>query len=398
LGEGKPDMDIRELKKSVVKDIDASYPGLRELSQKLHDHPETALAEHQASAWLGEFLKRNGFKVESGICELPTAFRGSYGKGSPIIAFLAEYDALPKIGHACGHNLIAAASVAAGVACRQAVDRLGGSIMVFGTPAEELHGGKAMMAERGAFTDVDAAMLVHPGGGGNRVAMSTLACATLEVEFFGRAAHAAERPEEGINALEAMILSFNAINSLRPHIGAGALVNGIITDGGEAANIIPAHTAATFIVRAASDSALEELQPKVISCFTGAAAATGAKLEYRWGESYAAMVSNMTLARLFKENLQSLGHDIRLGGNDLMSFSTDVGNVSRLVPTIQPMVSVAPDAVLIHTPEFAKVAATEDALHRMLDAAKAMAMTAIDLLDSPETMEKVQAEFRKGRS
>jgi amidohydrolase len=390
-------MDIGALKKAVVKDIDSGYPGLRELSRKLHDHPETAMEEHRASAWLGEFLKRNAFTVESGICDLPTAFKGKYGKGRPVIAFLAEYDALPKLGHACGHNLIATSSVAAAVACRRVVDRLGGSITVFGTPAEELHGGKAMMAARGAFTDVDAAMLVHPGGGGTRVAMSTLACATLEVEFFGKSAHAAERPQEGINALEAMILSFNAVNSLRSHIGAGALVNGIITDGGDAANIIPAHAAATFIVRAASDGALEELQPKVISCFAGAADATGAKLEYRWGESYAAMVSNMTLARLFKENSQSLGHDMRLGDNSVMSFSTDVGNVSRLVPTIQPMVSVAPDSVLIHTPEFAGVTATEEALRRMLDAAKAMAMTAIDLLASPETMEKVQAEFRKGK-
>jgi amidohydrolase len=270
--------------------------------------------------------------------------------------------------------------------------------LVFGTPAEELNGGKAIMAERGAFVDVDVAMLTHPGGGGNRVAMSTLACATLNVEFFGRAAHAAERPEEGINALEAMILSFNAVNSMRALMGAGALVNGVITDGGEAANIIPAHTAATFIVRAATDSGLEELQPKVINCFTGAADATGARLEYRWGEIYAAMVSNMALARLFKKNMQSVGRNISLGDNSMMSFSTDVGNVSRLVPTIQPMVSVAPEAVLIHTPEFARVAGTEDALRCILDAAKAMAMTAIDLLASPETMEEVQAEFRKGRS
>jgi amidohydrolase len=380
----------------VVRDIDSGYPELHDLSRKLHDHPETAMEEHRASAWLSEFLERQRFTVERGICKLPTAFRGKYGKGRPVIAFLAEYDALPKLGHACGHNLIATASAAAGMACREAVERLGGSILVFGTPAEELNGGKAIMAERGAFTDVDAAMLTHPGGGGNRVAMSTLACATLNVEFFGRAAHAAERPEEGINALEAMILSFNAINSLRALMGAGALVNGIITDGGEAANIIPAHTTATFIVRAASDSGLEELQPKVINCFTGAAYATGARLEYRWGESYAAMVSNMALARLFKKNMQSVGRNVTLGDNSVMSFSTDVGNVSRLVPTIQPMVSVAPEAVLIHTPEFARVAATEDALRIILDAAKAMAMTAIDLLASPETMEEVQAEFRKG--
>jgi amidohydrolase len=389
-------MDIKKLKKTVVKDIDSSYKKLRELSRKLHDHPETSLQERQASNWLAEYLERNGFNVERGICELPTAFRGRYGQGRPVIAFLAEYDALPKMGHACGHNLIATGSIAAGVACRQVVDELGGSIIVLGTPGEELDGGKAIMAGRGAFADMDIAMIAHPGGG-NRVAMATLACVTLKVEFFGKAAHAAERPEEGISALEAMIIAFNAINSLRPHLGVGGLVNGIITDGGEAANIIPAHTAATFIVRAGNDSALEEVKKKVINCFAGAATATGAKLEYRLGEAYAAMVTNMTLARLFKKNMQSLGHDMRLGNNTVMHFSTDVGNVSQLVPVIQPMVPIAPDSVLIHTPEFAQIAATEDALRRLLDAAKAMAMTAIDLLDSQETLAKVQAEFRKGK-
>lgn len=390
-------MDISEIKTAVVKDIDSSYKKLYELSGKLHDNPETSLQEKRAATWLTEYLEKHGFNVERGICGLPTAFRGRYGNGQPVIAFLAEYDALPKLGHACGHNLIATASLAAGVACRFVIDRLGGSVIVVGTPDEELHGGKAVMAGRGAFTDMDAAMLVHPSGGGSRVAMSTLACATLEVEFFGKSAHAAERPEEGINALEAMILSFNAINSLRPQVGSGGMINGIITDGGEAANIIPAHTAGTFIVRAISDDGLEDLQSKVIGCFAGAADATGAKLEYKWNESYAAMVSNMTMARLFKENIQSLGQVVRLGGNELMSFSTDVGNVSRLVPTIQPMVSVASDKVLIHTPEFAEVAATEEALRHMLDAAKAMTMTAIDLLSSPDTMEQVQAEFRKGK-
>jgi amidohydrolase len=391
------DMDIGEIKEVVVKDIDSGYKKLRELSLKLHDTPETALEEHRAAAWLTEYLEKNGFSVERGICALPTAFRGKYGKGKPVIAFLAEYDALPKVGHACGHNLIATSSVAAGIACRRVVDEFGGSIMVLGTPGEELTGGKAIMAERGAFTDVDVAMITHPGGG-NHVVVNALACQNLDVEFFGRAAHAAADPEAGINALAAMILSYNAIDALRQHINEKARIHGIITDGGEAANIVPAHTAATFMVRVADDPDLDELKEKVINCFTGAAVATGAELKYRWAEvRYASMKNNFTLGRLFQKNMAVVGRRVPMGDNIKSTGSTDVGNVSQLLPAIQPTVSIAPDSVLIHTPEFARVAATEDALGRMLDAAKAMAMTAVDLLAIPETLAKVQAEFRKGK-
>jgi amidohydrolase len=389
-------VDIDRLKTAVIGVIDARRTELGELSKKLHDNPEIAFEEKQSSAWLAEFLEQNDFAVEKGICELPTAFRAKYGSGKPVIAFLAEYDALPKLGHACGHNLIAAGSVAAAVASKMAVDKLGGTIMVFGTPGEELYGGKAIMAARGAFTDVDMAMISHPGGG-NTVVMNTLACETLEVEFIGKAAHAAAEPETGISALEAMIQSFNAINSLRQQIRDRARINGIITDGGEAANIVPAHTAATFIVRAEDDAYLDELKKKVIDCFSGAARATGAKLKYKWGEHYAAMFNNLTMARLFKQNMQALGRSIRLGDNTMMTFSTDVGNVSQLVPTIQPLVAVAPHDIQLHTPEFARVTATEEALNGLLDAAKAMAMTAVDILAVPDTAGKIWEEFRKGK-
>jgi metal-dependent amidase/aminoacylase/carboxypeptidase family protein len=251
------------------------------------------------------------------------------------------------------------------------------------------------MAEAGAFTDVDIAMITHPGGG-NRVLMNTLACETVDVAFRGVAAHAGEAPQLGISALEAVIQSFNAINSLRQHIGPRERISGIITNGGEAANIIPARAAATFIIRAADDLSLDVLKKKVNNCFTGAAKATSAKLKYSWGERYAAMVSNVALGKLFQHNIQSLGLEIRLGDNSILNFSTDVGNVSQLVPTIQPLVSITSTGIPIHTPQFAKAAATEDALHALLDAAKAMAMTAVDLLADPETLEKVWKEFRQG--
>jgi amidohydrolase len=389
-------LDIAKLKATVIADVDARYPQLAALSKQLHDHPEVAYEERQSSAWLVDFLRKNGFDVESGICNLETAFRGSYGDGRPAVAFLAEYDALPKLGHACGHNLIAVSAVAAGLAARKAVDSLGGRVCVFGTPGEELYGGKAVMAAAGAFDGVDAAMLAHPGGG-NRVLMNTLACENLDVEFKGVAAHAAAAPELGISALEAMIQSFNAVNSLRQHIRASERVNGIITDGGEAANIVPARAAATFIVRAENGVLLDALKKRVIDCFAGAARATGAKLKYSWGERYEAMMSNVALAKLFHENMRSLGRPVSLGENTVLNFSTDVGNVSQLVPTIQPLVAIAPDGVMIHTPQFARAAATEGALRCLLDAAKAMAMTAVDLLSSPGTLTKVKNDFLKNK-
>jgi amidohydrolase len=389
-------LDIEKLKTVVNSEIDSHYVELADVSRQLHDHPEIAFKEKRSAALLIGFLEQNGFTVEKGIGKLPTAFSARYGNGKPVIVFLAEYDALPKLGHACGHNLIATSSLAAGLASRKAVDNLGGSVMIFGTPGEELYGGKAIMAAEGTFTDVDIAMITHPGGG-DRVLMNTLACETLEVEFLGVAAHAAEAPELGINALEAMIQSYNAINSLRQHIGAAERISGVITDGGEAANIVPAHTAATFIVRAADDPSLDLLKKRVIDCFSGAAKATGAKLKYSWGERYAAMVSNVALGRLFHRNMRTLGRSMRLGDNSILNFSTDVGNVSQLMPTIQPLVSIAPPDVLIHTPQFAAAAATDKALNSMLDAAKAMAMTAVDLLASRENLVKAWKEFRKNK-
>jgi amidohydrolase len=396
LPEGERDLDIGELKALVIGEVEARKKQLGELSQQIHDNPEIAFQENQASAWLAGYLEENGFSVEKGICELPTAFRGRYGRGGPVIAILAEYDALPKVGHACGHNLIATSAVAAGIASRRAADELGGSVTVIGTPGEELYGGKAIMAERGAFDNIDAAMIVHPGGG-NRVTMKTLACQNLDIEFTGRAAHAAADPEAGINALEAMILSYNAINALRQHIKDRARIHGVITDGGEAANIIPAHTAATFIVRAEDDSYLDELKEKVISCFVGAAAATGAELKYRWAEArYAPLKNNLNMARLFQGNMKSLGRNIPIGENKMWGASSDVGNVSQLVPTIHPMVAIAPKSVLIHTPEFARAAASEEGIRFLLDAAKAMAMTLVDIMGNPETLAAIKEEFRRG--
>ena len=382
--------------KSLVKDeVEGRRQELAELSLKIHAHPELGFCEEKAAGWLTQYLEANGFAVARGICRLPTAFKASYGKGRPAIAILAEYDALPGLGHACGHNLIAASAVGAAVAAKPAADRFGGSILVIGTPAEEFYGGKIIMARRGAFKDIDAAMMVHPSTH-DTATTKTLACISLDVEFFGREAHAAAHPEDGVNALEAMIQSFTAINSLRQHIKERTRLHGIITDGGQAVNVVPAHSAASFLVRAQDEAYLEELKPRVISCFKGAATATGCRLKYRWGQvQYAPMRSNLTLARLFIENMGLLGRQVEMENPDQSFGSTDMGNVSRLVPGVHPSVAVAPAGVSIHSPRFAAAAASETGIEGMIDAAKALALMVVDLLASPGTVARAGEEFAR---
>jgi amidohydrolase len=388
-------MDIKELKLKVKDSVEFQRQQLIRLSLNIHDNPELGFKEEKASAWLVSYLEDKGFHVERGIAGLPTAFRATYGQGRPRIALLAEYDALPKMGHGCGHNIIGVSAVGAGVASKHIVDRLGGSVVVLGTPAEEGFGGKIDMVKAGAFEEIDVAMIVHPDTR-NMSTEEALAASTLEVEFFGRPAHAAAQPHKGINALDAMILAFTSINSLRQHIRGDARIHGIITDGGEAPNIVPAHSAAVFLVRALDDDYLAELRDRVLNCFTGASVATGARLEYRWRDrTYAPMKNNMTLAGLFKQNLESLGRKVEAFDPRFGLGSTDMGNVSQVVASIHPAIAIAPREVLIHTPEFAAAAASEAGHNGLLDAAKAMAMTVADILQ-PGTIDRIKREFRHG--
>ncbi len=388
-------LGIEKLKASVTGKINAQRHQLGELSLKIHSNPELGFQEVKAAAWLTRYLEENSFSIKRGICELPTAFRASYGRGKPAVAILAEYDALPGLGHACGHNLIATCAVGAAVASKLAIDQFGGSILIIGTPAEEIYGGKAIMADRGAFNNVDIAMMVHPGVY-NTATTQALANQSLEVGFFGKAAHAAARPEAGINALEAMLNSFAAINSLRQHIKSTARIHGIITDGGQAANIVPVHSAGDFIVRSEDDIYLDELKERVLNCFIGAATASGARLEYRWGEiRYAPMRNNLTLARLFRQNMQSLGRRMQLFNHGSAFGSTDMGNVSQLVPSIHPIVAIAPIDVLSHSPQFAEAAASEAGLCGLVDAAKALAMTVADLVANSSIVSQVKKEFQQ---
>ena len=389
-------METKELKLKVKDSVESQRQQLTHLSLSIHDNPELGFKEEKASAWLAGYLEDNGFHVERGIAGLPTAFRATYGQGSPRVALLAEYDALPKIGHGCGHNIIGVSAVGAGVASKHIIDQLGGSVVVMGTPGEEGFGGKIDMVKAGAFREIDVAMIVHPDTR-NMSTEEALAASTLEVEFFGRPAHAAGQPHKGINALDALILAFTSMNSLRQHIRGDARIHGIITDGGEAPNIVPAHSAAVFLVRALDDDYLAELRDRVLNCFTGASVATGARLEYRWRDrTYAPMKNNMTLAGLFKQNLKSLGREVEAFEPRFGLGSTDMGNVSQVVPSIHPAIAIAPRDVLIHTPEFAAAAVSDAGHNGLLDAAKAMAMTVADILQSG-TIDRIRQEFRRGQ-
>ncbi len=391
-------MAVDRLKSRIIAEVDAKRNEICDLSRKIHDNPELGFHEYKASEWLTQYLEKNGFRVERGILGLETAFRASYGQGSPVIALLAEYDALPGLGHACGHNIIAASSIGAGIAARLAVDEYGGTVLVIGTPAEELYGGKVTMVQNRAFDGLDAAMMVHPGGH-NSVVTEALACQGLSVEFFGKASHAAGRPESGINALEALIQSYNAINSLRQHIRSKARIHGIITDGGQAPNVVPDHSAASFLVRADTEAYLEELKQKVLNCFIGAATATGARLEYKWDDlCYAPMLNNIALGRLFMNNMRQIGRKMKLVDPDKSFGSTDFGNVSQLVPGIHATISITNRrGVVTHSPQFAEAAISEKGLQAVIDAAKALAMTVADLLAVPEALVKIQREFQRCR-
>ena len=388
-------MEIGKLKLKVKDSVELQRQQLIQLSLNIHDNPELGFEEEKASAWLTGYLEENGFHVERGIAGLATAFRATYGQGRPRIALLAEYDALPKIGHGCGHNIIATSAVGAAVASKSIINQLGGSIVVLGTPGEEVFGGKIDMVKAGAFKEIDVAMIVHPDVH-NMVNIQALSCSSLEVEFFGQPAHAAAQPYKGINALEAMILAFTSINSLRQHIRSEARIHGIITDGGEAPNVVPAHSAAVFLIRAQDDEYLAELKDKVLNCFTGASIASGARLEYRWRErAYTSMKNNSNLAGLFKQNLESLGRHVEAFNPDFGFGSTDMGNVSQVVPSIHPTIAIASPEVFIHTQEFASAAASESGHEGFMDAAKAMAMTVVDIIQ-PGMLDRIKQEFHSG--
>ena len=388
-------MELGKLKEKIQEEVEVHRRELIDLNLKIHANPEVGWHEEKASGWLTDCLEKNGFQVERGICNLPTAFRACYGQGKPIIAIMAEYDALPGIGHGCGHNIIGAAAIGAGIAAKLATDEVGGTILVFGTPAEELLGGKVIMAERGAFEGIDVGMMVHPRGKFNWLRLRHLAVIKLEVEFWGKPAHASAAPWDGINALEAMIQSFNGINSLRQHIKDNTRIHGIITDGGKAANIIPEHSAGLFMVRATDNAYLDELSEKVLNCFKAATVSTGARLEYHWGSRCSAMRHNSVLIQLWADNMQTLGR--RVDEGEEPAGSVDMSNISVIVPSMHPFIAISPERLILHSAEFATAAVSDAGMEALIDGAKALAMTAADVISMPEALSQIKEEFLNAR-
>jgi amidohydrolase len=382
---------VAEIKTRIYETIDKLEPKLVDLSLRIHRHPETKFEEYNASRWLARAAEEAGFAIEMPIAELETAFRATYSgsEEGPVVAFLAEYDALPKLGHACGHNLIAAASLGAALGMQMAMDHVPGTLQLIGTPAEEGGGGKVILAAAGVFDDVDVAMMFHPS---SRTILwkHVLARRKLFIEFFGKSAHAASHPEKGVSALDATLLTFQNINALREHIVDDARIHGIITDGGDAPNIVPDYSASLFYIRALNDDTCDELLERVRNCARAAALATGAKVKMDTQGAYRSLRTNMPLAEAFKANLEALGWTFADFDPTAHIGSTDMGDVSHITNTIHPYLSIGPEDLVGHSTEFAEAAASEKGHRAMIDAAKALAATATDVLLRPSLLESVK--------
>jgi len=387
--------DVGQLKERVVAEIDARRNELIQISDAIHAQPEVAFEEFESAALLRQTLEKDGFTIAQGVAGLETAFVATArGQGDgPTVAILAEYDALPGLGHACGHNLIGTAAVGAGLAMRMVLPELVGAIQVIGTPGEEGGGGKAILVEAGVFDGVDAAMMVHPSSK-NLTRRTSLTSYKIQIEFFGKPAHAAAKPDEGINALEALILTYNGINALRQHIRDDARVHGIITHGGDAPNIVPEYAAARFYVRAADTPYTLQVIEKIKGCAEGAARATGARLVFsEYAPHYDNRLPNQKLYDLAEANMAALG--LELAAPDERMGSSDMGNVSQVVPAIHPYVAIGPEDLGGHTAEFCAAAGSPAGHEGMIKAAKIMAMTAVDLLAVPANVTEARRSFEE---
>lgn len=382
--------DRTHLRTSTLEAVDRLEDDITRLSRYVYENPEVAYEEVKAAAEVADLLERHGFTVERGVASLPTALSAQFGTKGPTIAFLAEYDALPKLGHACGHNLICAMSVGAALACKEA--GLPARVLLVGTPAEESGGGKVKMTEAGIFDGLDAVMMIHPSNY-NTVGRTSLAMRAFKLRFRGKAAHASGRPEQGINALEAAVQTYVAINGLRQHLPSEVRVHGIFTHGGDAPNIVPDYAELYYYVRALTLPVLEDAFARVLASAKGAALATGATLEHEVLTTYRERVESPALGRTFQENLQELG----VGTIDPASIqgigSSDIGNISHVAPTIHAYLKIAEDDVRGHTPEFCAVAGTDEAAQVMMTGVRTLALTAVDIATQPELIEEMRQEF-----
>lgn len=388
-------MDTATLKQAVCDRVDELADRLLDASHQIHAHPELNYEEHFAHELLTGFLEREGVTPTRHAYDLETAFDSTAGSTGPTIAVLCEYDALPGVGHACGHNIIATAGLGAGLAAAFVAEQAGGRVRIMGTPAEEGGCGKVRMARKGAFDGVDAAMMVHPADA-DLLNMDCLAIQELQVEYHGLAAHAAAAPWEGRNALDAAVLGYMNVAAMRQHIRPDERVHGIITKGGDKPNIVPSVAAADWYVRSGTIASLQPLKDRVFGALQGAASACGCTMSHEWVDNvYAEMVDNGPMVQAYVANAAAVGRtvlDPTTSGRRVMG-STDMGNVSYLVPSIHPMIKVAPDGVPIHSTEFARWAAQDAGDKAVIDGAKVMAMTVVDLWVSATLREQVTADF-----
>ena len=364
------------------------------ISNYLYENPELGDQEYKAVKLLTDFFSKNGFEVENSIYGLDTTFRAVYDshKEGAHIALFCEYDALPQIGHGCGHNLISAMSAGAALGLKSVLDETGGKVTVFGTQAEETSGVKGILAEKGAYKDVTVAMMAHPAAVSEESG-SSLALHAIKFEYFGKAAHAAAAPEKGINALDGVILLYNGINALRQHVTSDVRIHGIISSGGAAPNIVPDYAEAKFYFRAKEKANLEMVVAKIKECAVGAAKMTGATVKISYFEnSYDNLRTNQALSDLFSANLFGLGEtDVKPAGDGVGSI--DMGNVSQEVPTIHPWIGAGDSSLIIHSKEFADHTITDLGKTTIYKGACALGLTAYDVITSKENQEKIKKEF-----
>jgi amidohydrolase len=384
-----------QLKQAALAEIDVIADRLVHVSREIHAHPELNYEEHFAHDLLADVLDDRGLASVRGAYDVETAFEARVGDTGPEVAVLLEYDALPGIGHACGHNVIAAAGLGAGLATALVAREAGGRLRIMGTPAEEGGGGKVLMARQGAFDGLTAAMMVHPADA-DLLRMDAIAVQTVLVDYEGKAAHAAAAPWEGRNALDAAVLGYMNVAALRQHIRPTERVHGIITQGGEKANIVPRQSQAHWMVRSDTIETLLPLRERVVACLEGAAQACGCTMRTTWdGHRYADMRDSSPIAAAYVRNAATVGRtvlDPATLGHRVVG-STDMGNVSYLTPSIHPMIQVAPRGVAIHTADFAAYAGAEEGDRAVLDGARAMALTVIDLWCDEALRDAAQREF-----
>ena len=383
-----------ELKKRACARIDEVAQDLIDASHQIHENPELNFEEHIASELLARLSTTHGMSVDKNAYGCETGFAGDIGNG-PTVCIMSEYDALPEIGHGCGHNIIATAGLGAAIGLACVAGDAGGRLRYLGTPAEEGGGGKLVMARHGCLVGVDVAMMVHSADA-DLTTIDAIALQQLLVEYGGEAAHAAAAPERGRNALDAAVLGYMAVGALRQHILPTERIHGIFVRGGSKPNIVPHDAATEWYVRSDTMTSLNDLKPRVIAALESGAHACGCTVHHEWDANpYADMVTNNNLSAMYIANASTTGRTVQLPGTQgrRVVGSTDMGNISHLVPSIHPMIASAPSGTAIHTTAFERESRTDMADQAVIDGAKIMAMTAIDYWTSPAQQAAISAEF-----